>query len=56
MAYVLDLIAGHRKLVVALIGAGILIIGALYGETSTVYTTAVSLATALGVYATPNSP
>lgn len=46
----------HRKLIVALVGAAVLIVGAVAGESSTAYTTIVSVATALGVYGAKNTP
>lgn len=55
MDSVLSSIAAHRKLIVALVGAVVLIVGAVAGESSTAYTVIVSIATALGVYAAPNS-
>ena len=55
MSQTLAFISAHRKLIVAAVGAAVLIVGAVAGESSTLYTTIVSVATALGVYAAPNS-
>ena len=45
----------YRKTVVALVGAGVVIAGRLLGADSDAYFIIVTLATALGVYATPNA-
>lgn len=55
MTKILDFVASHRKLLVALAGAAVLILGAVAGESSTAYTSVVSVLTALGVYGVPNA-
>lgn len=44
----------YRKTIVALVGAGVVIAGRLLGAESDAYFIIVTLATAFGVYATPN--
>jgi hypothetical protein len=44
----------YRKLIVAAVGAGVVVVGQLVGVDSDIYTSVVALATALGVYAVPN--
>lgn len=44
-----------RKFIVALVGAGVLILGRRWGLESPAYTDLVAVLTALGVYAVPNS-
>ena len=45
----------YRKTIVAVVGAGVVIAGRLLGAESDAYFIIVTLATALGVYATPNA-
>lgn len=45
----------YAKLITALVGAGIVIVGRAVGVDSTIYLDVVTLATALGVYAVPNA-
>lgn len=49
-----SLIAKHRKTVVAVVGAAVLILTSALGANSAVVQGVISIATALGVYGTPN--
>lgn len=51
----MDSLSKYRKFIVAGVGAAALIIGAVAGETSTLYIVLVSVASALGVWRAPNS-
>ena len=46
----------YRKLIVALVGGVVAVVGALYGVESAAYTTVVAVATALGVWGVSNTP
>lgn len=50
-----ETVGKYRKTIVAVVGAGVVIAGRLLGADSDAYFIIVTLATALGVYATPNS-
>jgi len=51
----LALLGKYRKFIVAAVGAAVLIIGQVWGPGSSLYTTVVSVLTALGVYGVPNT-
>lgn len=45
----------YRKTIVAVVGAGVAIVGRHFGVDSDIYVDVVILATALGVYVIPNA-
>ncbi len=51
----MSFLAKYRKTVVAVAGAAVIIVGRLAGVDSDAYFVVVTLATALGVYVTPNA-
>lgn len=50
----MKLIQAHLKLIVALVGAAVVIVGRHFGETSWEYLDLTTLTAALGVYLAPN--
>lgn len=50
------LVTTHRKTLLALVGAGVVILGRAVGVDSTLYVDATAVLTALGVFSVPNTP